>query len=386
MAYPFNPYANYEENYKRMGRKMKPNKIYADMETLEDGALAQFNEAMEQGTTVMGALMPDAHQGYTLPIGGVVATKDHVFPSYVGVDIGCGMCACKLFNITRADIEGDKNEIFDAIYEAIPVGFNHHEEEQEGFYPDATNMTNVMRDAMELRNPWKSLGSLGGGNHFIEIGYDENDDVWAIIHSGSRGFGYYIAQEYIKKAHPEGKVKDGHYGFHIDSQFGKDYLEDMNIALEFALANRIHMMNAIAKVIGCDLDMDTFINRTHNHAVFEHDMIIHRKGATHAEDGMMGVIPGNMRDGSFIVRGKGNPDALWSSSHGAGRVLGRKKAKKTLDMETFKNDMKGIKAKVVRDTLDESAGAYKNIFDVMDMQKDLVEIIHHIKPIINIKG
>jgi len=369
----------------------KPYKIFADMKTLEQGALDQFTEAMDIPWVITGALMPDAHVGYTLPIGGVIATKDMIVPSYCGVDIGCGMCAAKFDGLKREDIEDRKDEIFDGIYRAIPVGFNHHKKDEKWLTPAMKNYkiysnTDIMARAIELRNPLKQIGTLGGGNHFIEIGYDEDDDVWAILHSGSRGFGYYIANEYVKLAHPEGKVKDGHYGFHIDSKNGEDYYCDMNIALDFALANRMHMLAAISGVIGCGYIEDSFINRNHNHAELAHNMIIHRKGATHAEEGMMGVIPGNMRDGSFIVKGKGNPDALWSSSHGAGRVLGRKAAKKALDMETFKNDMVGIKAKVVKDTLDESAGAYKDIFEVMELQKDLVEIIHHVKPLINIKA
>ena len=133
-------------------------------------------------------------------------------------------------------------------------------------------------------------------------------------------------------------------------------------------------------------DWEHLINRNHNHAEEKDGLWIHRKGATHAEDGMMGVIPGNMRDGSFIVRGKGNPDSLYSSSHGAGRVIGRKQAKRELDLEDFKLTMKGVTAMVGEDTLDESPMAYKDIFEVMRLQADLVDMIHHITPIVNVKG
>jgi tRNA-splicing ligase RtcB len=142
----------------------------------------------------------------------------------------------------------------------------------------------------------------------------------------------------------------------------------------------------IGKYAGGAPDWSQLINRNHNHAVLRDGLWIHRKGATHAEEGMMGVIPGNMRDGSFIVRGKGNPDSLYSSSHGAGRVLGRRAAKETLSLDAFQNTMKGVTATVTEDTLDEAPYAYKNIFDVMDAQRELVDVVHRVVPVINIKG
>ena len=191
---------------------------------------------------------------------------------------------------------------------------------------------------------------------------------------------------------------EGHYGLKTDSKEGKDYINDLNWCLEYALANRKEMMERIVAIIRMVLDKPFYlptwselINRNHNHAELKENKdyknyCVMRKGATHAEDGMMGVIPGNMRDGSFIVKGKGNPDSLYSSSHGAGRVLGRKAAKRELNVEDFKESMKGIQGKIGEDTLDESPLAYKNIFEVMELQKDLVEVITHVKPIINIKG
>jgi tRNA-splicing ligase RtcB len=144
--------------------------------------------------------------------------------------------------------------------------------------------------------------------------------------------------------------------------------------------------NIFQSTIGAGFIWDSVINRNHNHAVFEHGLWIHRKGATHAEHGMLGVIPGNMRDGSFIVCGTGEPEALWSSSHGAGRVMGRAQANRELNLEDFAMTMSGVVAKVDESTLDEAPMAYKNIFDVMEMQKDLVKVVHHIRPLINVKG
>ena len=194
----------------------------------------------------------------------------------------------------------------------------------------------------------------------------------------------------MRLASGDGKAREGHFGFSVTSQNGKDYIDDLAFCLSFAIENRLLMLQRVDAVIAayCEgiVDWGRLINRNHNHAQFKDGLWIHRKGATHAEEDMMGVIPGNMRDGSFIVRGKGNPDALYSSSHGAGRVLGRKAAQRTLTVEAFIETMKGVTALVEEDTLDESPFAYKNIFDVMSQQKDMVEILHHVKPLINIKG
>lgn len=365
----------------------KPVKIYA--EVLEPTALEQFESAMEQEFVVRGALMPDAHTGYSLPIGAVIAAKNMVMPAWVGYDIGCGMCALRLDGIDVDAVKNHSKDIFDLIYKRIPVGFNIN---QKAIDYSLDGLTEKGREIAEEKNYGRALGSLGGGNHFIEIGTDD-DNIWAVIHSGSRGVGHGIATHYMKLAHPEGKAKEGHHGFSVHSQEGKDYIQDMEWSLDFALANRKEMMTRIVDAItealdiSCyELDFSGLINRNHNHATLKDGLWIHRKGATHAEEGMLGVIPGNMRDGSFIVSGKGNPESLYSSSHGAGRVLGRKAAKETLEMSDFVETMEGITALVEEKTLDESPFAYKNIFDVMELQKDLVDTIAHIKPIINIKG
>jgi tRNA-splicing ligase RtcB len=362
----------------------KKTKIYA--EVLEDTAMEQFDSAMEQDFTVQGALMPDAHTGYSLPIGAVVATDGFVLPSWVGYDIGCGMCATEL-KVSKEEVEDRAQEIFDKIYKLVPVGFSINSKYSDNSCLDVFDLTEAGQAVAnkDKRNWRQALGSLGGGNHFIEIGCDENDQVWCILHSGSRGVGHGIAAHYMKQASPDGKAREGHHGFRVDSQLGQDYINDLDWALRFALDNRVEMISRVASIFNQD-KLAGFINRNHNHAELKDGLWIHRKGATHAEDGMMGVIPGNMRDGSFIVQGKGDPDSLYSSSHGAGRVMGRKQAKRELNTEDFVNTMKGITALVGDDTLDEAPMAYKNIFEVMDLQRDLVDVVAHVKPIINIKG
>lgn len=363
-------------------------KIYA--EVLEQTALDQFKSAMNNHFVLDGALMPDAHAGYALPIGAVVATKNVVVPSWVGYDIGCGMCALRLDGIDKDEVMKNSDEIFDLIYKYVPVGFSVNGKETNY---SLDGLTDVGKEIAEKKKYKLALGSLGGGNHFIEIGHDESDNVWVVIHCGSRGVGHGIATHYMKLAHPDGKAKDGHWGFYVGEPDGKDYIQDLNWALDYALANRKEIMTRVVGAITEALDMSCYeldfselINRNHNHAVERNGMWIHRKGATHAEDGMMGVIPGNMRDGSFIVRGKGNPAWLYSSSHGAGRVLGRKQAKKDLSMDIFNDQMKGVKALVEEKTLDESPSAYKNVFDVIGLQSKTIDVIAHVKPMINIKG
>lgn len=405
---------------------MKPTKIYAEI--LEDEALKQFNDAMSLDCVVQGALMPDAHSGYTLPIGAVIKTKDKIFPSFVGFDIGCGMSATKL-SIDKEQINLEKLKC--DILERIPLGRETHKTPRNIDILTtniSTELSNIVSTTGKLQ-----IGTLGGGNHFIEIGTGEDGKVWIIIHSGSRGLGHKIATHYMtlayiksldgkeyeiknefeernksfKEHNPEGYEKaikkfistqidklskkadiEGMYSLDLESEDGKQYQVDLDYSLQYALKNRAMMTEAILEAISIQtkVEIEEFINRNHNHAEIKDGFVIHRKGATHAEKDMLGVIPGNMKDGSFIVKGKGNDDSMCSSSHGAGRVLSRTQAIKQLDVNEFHKQMEGITTNHTDSNLDEAPLAYKNIFQVMEAQKELVEIIDHIKPILNIKG
>ena len=368
---------------------MKPHVMYKD--AMQGKALAQFFDALKQDWAVKGALMPDAHAGYSLPIGAVVATEGVVVPAWVGFDIGCGMLAVPTTFSVEA-VRAAARRIFDGIYKKVPTGFSHNAKATQWVAGEALPRSEALQKILD-RKGMSDLHSLGGGNHFIEIAADETDRVWIVIHSGSRNLGHTVATHYMKVVSGDGKAREGHYALGEDSAGGKAYITDLDFCLAFALENRMGMVARIEDAIQSEIRVgkvqwDGLINRNHNHAEKVNGLWIHRKGATHAEDGMLGVIPGSMRDGSFVVRGKGNPDSLCSSSHGAGRVMGRAEAKRTLDMATFKKDMedRGIQARVDVSTLDESAGAYKDVFAVMAMQRDLVDVIHHLKPIINIKG
>lgn len=368
---------------------MKNHKIYSS--TIEGKALAQFYDALKEECVVRGVLMPDAHAGYSLPIGAVMATEGLVFPSWVGYDIGCGMCAVPT-TFDRDEVRANARAIYQRLYELVPVGFNHNRKPSSWSALEKLDKTAVVGELLRRKGS-NDLYSLGGGNHFIEIGYSESGEVWIVLHSGSRNMGHSVARQYMGVASGDGRAREGHYGLGESSAEGRAYVTDLQFCLEYALENRRGIIERVGRAIAScglrgEIRSDKLINRNHNHAEKKDGLWIHRKGATHAEEGMWGVIPGNMRDGSFIVRGKGNPESLCSSSHGAGRVMGRAEAKKSLDMATFARDMaeRGIQARIEDATLDEAAGAYKNIFEVMAMQTELVEVVHHVVPLVNIKG
>lgn len=363
----------------------KPYRIFA--EYAEQSALDQFETAMGHEAIVRGALMPDAHTGYSLPIGAVVASKGVIFPSFVGYDIGCGVAGIRF----KCDVDKVKAlalDIFNEIYRTVPVGYHGN---AEAIPHDALSQMPISDSVSDiLTEGYKQLGSLGSGNHFIEIGESERPgEAWVIVHSGSRGVGHKTASHYMRIASGDGKAREGNFGLDVTGDDGKAYIRDLAFCLEFALKNRQEILRravaAIETVTPCT-ETTLFINRNHNHAEFKDGLWIHRKGATHAELGMLGIIPGNMRDGSFIVAGKGNPESLYSSSHGAGRVMGRKEAQRKLNMSDFEQTMAGVTAKVSKDTLDEAPDAYKDIFRVMEQQSELVDVIEHVEPIINIKG
>lgn len=374
-------------NYKIFGKE------FIDQKTIN-----QFEAAMAAPSARKGALMADAHIGYTMPIGGVIESDHVIFPSWVGYDIGCGVCAAKT-NFSKPEIIDRRTQIFDSIYKFVPTGFSHRTDSFfRSWTPRLDETTPWFQTMFSETNGYKQIGTLGSGNHFIEIGYDNEDAIWIVVHSGSRNVGHQTGTNYMKIASGTGKAAEGNFGFHVDSRDGQDYIKDMNFCLNFALVNRAAIIEKvreaintvmIGKIIGDPLHPDeNFINRNHNHAELKDGMWIHRKGATHAESGMYGIIPGNMRDGSYITVGKGNQSSLFSSSHGAGRVMGRNDARKNLYLIDFKNQMDGITAKVEDSTIDESPSAYKTIEDIIGAQEreGLFDVVNRIKPIINVKA
>jgi tRNA-splicing ligase RtcB len=387
------------------------------LEDIEEGALEQAKNLANLPFVFRHiAIMPDSHQGYGMPIGGVMATKGVIVPNAVGVDIGCGMCAVKT-SLTEIDTETIK-KIMKEIWKQIPVGMNRHKKEQdENLMPDLNEMK--MLDWQELhdwndkynsivqkeyKNALCSLGTLGGGNHFIEIQKGSDGHIWIMIHSGSRNLGKQVAEHYNKLAVQLNEKwlsvvdKKVELAFlPIDSEEGQNYIKEMNYCVDFALANRKLMMSrclhSIEKFIP-DIQLNEanqFINIAHNYARMENhfgeNVMIHRKGATLATADTVGIIPGSMGSKSYIVKGLGNAESFNSCSHGAGRQMGRKDACRRLNLEEENKKMEGIIHGMRNvDDLEEAPGAYKNIDEVMENQKDLVEILVELKPLAVIKG
>ncbi len=349
------------------------------------------------------ALMPDCHSGYGMPIGGVLATKGVIVPNAVGVDIGCGMCAVKT---SLKTINSEKlKKVMSGIRELVPLGFKHHMEAQdEALMPLLENVPEngiVKRQYVAAK---KQIGTLGGGNHFIEIQKGSDGHIWIMIHSGSRNIGLKVAAHYNDLAkklnerwHSAVDKKHDLAYLPIETQEAKDYIAEMQYCVDFAFANRKLMMenikSAFRKVMGKKFEELEFINIAHNYARWEShfgtNVIIHRKGATSAKEGETGIIPGSQGTKSYIVKGKGNLESFQSCSHGAGRKMGRKQAQRELDLskEVLKLDKKGIlhSVRTIKD-LDEAPGAYKNIDTVMENQSDLVEILIELMPLGVIKG
>ncbi len=360
------------------------------------------------------AIMADNHFGFGCPIGTVVATENVVVPSLVGVDIGCGMCAVKT-SLTEIDTETLK-KIMSEIRKVIPIGFKKHKKEQDrNLMPNLSMDRTVNMDKYtpilnkEWDNALKSLGSLGGGNHFLEIQKGDDGHIWIMIHSGSRNLGLKVANHYNKLAIElnakwfSSVPKEWELAFlPIDSEEGQAYIREMNYCVEFALANRKLMMDKICEIFHKNntiammdemIQFDNMINIAHNYASQENhfgkNVWVHRKGATQARKGQLGIIPGSQGTASYIVEGLGNPESFESCSHGAGRLLGRKQAEKTLDLEKEikilddQNIIHGIRHK---SDLDEATSCYKNIDEVMENQKDLVKILIKLKPLAVVKG
>lgn len=374
-----------------------PIKLWLD--DLEEGALQQ---AKDLANLVIAfrhiAIMPDSHQGYGMPIGGILATKDAIVPNAVGVDIGCGMCSLRtnLKDIDRDDLK----QILGKIRKTIPVGFKHHKEIQdESWMPPLEDDLPIVRQ--EYNSGRYQVGTLGGGNHFVEIQKGSDGYIWIMVHSGSRNIGYTVANHYHKLAVKETKErgnnvpKDLSY-FVKGSENYDRYFREMNYCIDFALQNRKLMMervkDAFVEVLP-EVEFSNFINKPHNFAAWENHfgekLMVHRKGATRAEEGEWGMIPGSQGTSSFLVKGKGNPLSFNSCSHGAGRVMSRAQARRTLDL---KEEVKQLKEKGVlhalrhKKDLDEAPSSYKDIDVVMALQEDLVDVQIELKPLAVMKG
>ena len=352
------------------------------------------------------SLMPDSHLGYGMPIGGVIACKDTIIPHAIGSDIGCGVCFINTglnYNIIPL------KEILSEIRKLIPIGAKKHTKETNFLLdnmpdPDYYISTNHSILYSLLDNAVLQLGTLGSNNHFIELQKNSNDELCIMIHSGSRHLGYKLCEYHNtiainlnEKYYSSVPIKHELAFLPTNSEEGNDYIEDMNYCVEYAKANRkvmlFNCLKALNKVTLEEISMDNYIDVAHNYARLEHhfnkNVWVHRKGATSAKKDEIGLIPGSQGTSSFIVKGKGEKLSFNSCSHGAGRLMSRKRAKNELnfDEEVKKlNDKRIIHTIRTKDDLDESDGSYKNIYEVMDNQSDLVDIVGELKPLACIKG
>lgn len=380
--------------------EQKPIKMWLD--EIEPEALAQARNLANLPFTFRHvAIMPDSHVGYGMPIGAVLAATGAVIPNAVGVDIGCGMCAMRtgMKRLTKEQLK----KILGEARKLIPVGFDHHKTRQDEALMPQQSYEAMKIVTREYGAALKQIGTLGGGNHFIEIQKGSDGYIWIMIHSGSRNIGLQVANHYNKMAQ---NLNEKYFSsvpkevqlafFPSDSKEAKEYMDEMHYCIDFALANRKLMMErmieAITEVKGSFVH-DEIINKSHNFAALEHhfgkNVLVHRKGATRAYEGELGMIPGSQGTKSYIVRGLGNEESFKSCSHGAGRRMGRSKATKVLDLEkeiAFLEKQGILHAIRHKSDLEEAAGAYKDISTVMENQNDLVEIVVELKPLAVIKG
>ncbi len=386
--------------------QQKPVKIWTD--EIEPQALEQMRRVASLPFIYKHvAGMPDIHFGKGATIGSVIATTDAIIPAAVGVDIGCGMNAVRL-SLKASDLPDNLYQIRNEIERHVPVGpgGSHQEARIHGESTLAKGLDRIISkhpDVTRKSKPGKfavQLGTLGGGNHFIEVCLDENQNVWVMLHSGSRGIGNQIGQYFINLARKEmerhqihlpdkdlGYLKEG-------SQYFDDYVQAVIWAQDYALHNREHMMKAVLLSLRQNVKpfqiTEEAINCHHNFVEQEiHDgnqVWVTRKGAIRARKGELGIIPGSMGAKSYIIRGKGNHESFCSCAHGAGRSMSRGAAKKAFTVKDLEEQTSGVECRKDKGVLDEIPGAYKNIDKVMAMQSDLIEVVHTLKQVVNVKG
>ncbi len=356
------------------------------------------------------AAMPDVHAGIGSTVGAVIPTREAIIPAAVGVDIGCGMNAVRL-SIKAGQLPDNLKPLRNAIEDAVPVGFTRHSEpeaERGSLERLRPGLERIFEKHPKLRAMHKDpertwacqLGTLGGGNHFIELCIDEGDDVWIMLHSGSRGIGNAIGTYFIKLAKNDmerhlAQLPDADLAYfkegaaHFD-----DYVEAVTWAQAYAMTNRREMMRLIVESIRETLPpfslTEEAINCHHNYVVREHhfgaDVFVTRKGAIRAGKDELGIIPGSMGAKSYIVRGKGSSESLESCAHGAGRRMSRREAKRRFNRKDLEQQTSGVECRKDKGVVDEIPGAYKDIDSVMANQTDLVDVVHTLKQVVCVKG
>ncbi|MEQ8799977.1 MAG: RtcB family protein [Salinisphaeraceae bacterium] len=349
------------------------------------------------------AAMPDVHPGMGSTVGSVIPTHQAIIPAAVGVDIGCGMNAVRL-SLSAEDLPESLSRTRAAIEAAVPVGRAGHKEKNwctEGLSRVADGLKPIVDKYPGIGADWRGqMGSLGGGNHFIELCLDEAGAAWIMLHSGSRGIGNRIGMHFIAEAKEEMQrlgvdLPDPNLAyFREGSDTFEDYVEAVGWAQDYAMENRRQMMRLIIEAIGKELPAftvtDEAINCHHNYVAREHhygaDVWLTRKGAIRAGAGDLGIIPGSMGAKSYIVRGKGSAESLQSCAHGAGRLMSRAAAKNKFKLEDLRRQTEGVECRKDDNVIDEIPGAYKDVDAVMANQTDLVDVVHTLKQVVCVKG
>jgi tRNA-splicing ligase RtcB (3'-phosphate/5'-hydroxy nucleic acid ligase) len=395
-----------------------PVKAWTKGVPVEDGARKQLQNAARMPFVFKWiAAMPDVHFGKGATVGSVIPTDKAIIPAAVGVDIGCGMMAVQT-TLHARDLPESLSKMRSLIERAVPVGRSvGRGRRDEGSWhnvpePIQQAWTTHLQKGFESitakhprfknTNHLNHLGTLGTGNHFVEVCLDENQQVWVMLHSGSRGVGNAIGSYFIEQAKLEMRrffinLPDQDLAYLPEgSEMFDDYVQALNWAQQFAMHNREQMMDATLKAIAATPGLPAFtttsmaVNCHHNYVEKEHhyghNVFVTRKGAVRAREGELGIIPGSMGAKSFIVRGKGNPESFCSCSHGAGRKMSRTEAKRRYTVEDHERATAGVECRKDEDVIDETPMAYKDVDAVMRAQEDLVEVVHTLKQVLCVKG
>ncbi|MEV6792824.1 RtcB family protein [Streptomyces sp. NPDC051320] len=386
-----------------------PIRMWADPATVEDGAMQQLRNVSTLPWIKGLAVMPDVHYGKGATVGSVIAMHGAVCPAAVGVDIGCGMSAVKT-SLTANELPGDLSRLRSKIEQAIPVGRGMHDDPVDpgrlhgfptagwdGFWERFDGVAEAVKFRQE--RAVKQMGSLGSGNHFVEVCLDESGVVWLMLHSGSRNIGKELADHHIgvaqKLPHNQGLVDRDLAVFIADTPQMGAYRNDLFWAQEYAKYNRSIMMTLFQDVVRKEFKkarvaFEPVISCHHNYVSEERyegmDLLVTRKGAIRAGSGEFGIIPGSMGTGSYIVKGLGNEKAFNSASHGAGRKMSRNAAKRRFSTRDLEEQTQGVECRKDSGVVDEIPGAYKSIEQVIDRQSDLVEVVAKLKQVVCVKG
>lgn len=395
-----------------------PIKAWVRGVPLDEGALRQLeNTARLPFVFKWIAAMPDVHWGLGATVGSVVATKGAIVPAAVGVDIGCGMAALRT-TLRASDLPDSLRAMRDRIERAVPVGFTAGRGRgDQGSWHDVPDRVGQAWQGLKAgyerllarspqlgreKSPARQLGTLGSGNHFIEVCLDEEDRVWFMLHSGSRGVGNRIGVYFIERAREDMRrqmvnLPDRDLAYLREgAEVFDEYVEAVEWAQSYALMNRRTMMQSLVEAVQGTPGLPPFeataelVNCHHNYVArethFGEDVLVTRKGAVRAASGDLGIIPGSMGTRSYIVRGKGNAESFTSCSHGAGRAMSRTEAKRRFTVADHEAATAGVECRKDAGVIDETPAAYKSIDAVMEAQKDLVEVVHRLRQVVCVKG